>query len=666
MKSKFWLAFFSLSSSSAFVLSACSDALNSRPKTLDTPPEHEKPNQTNDNQVPLELPKVTPPATDSNVKDEAAEYAKNRIRYVALGDSITAGYNGDLAGIDTSGQFNFETKQIVGWSYPSYFASYVEQTQPGSIGSYHNLGLSGSTIDDWLYLLGDNVVGYNPTSRSALFNSFKKDNEAHKNPYANRFSKYFGENENAFKPTGFNKSLEKIKDATLITITLSANDFFNKFPFFNLFNSSTNFSSIQSQVESIAKQIENNYVKLIQKISSLNPRARIVLLNYPKPLLRLSNLLETEIAKISSNLYKNGEKITVFQTLFDRVNKISFNTYKHIDDKNNVDFISAFNQNFWEKYAKDLSHNIFDIHPTKFGQKQMGLELFLKLSKTTTDNSDSNPFWKESNNYKNEDANTFKKFLKFNSNINLQKLISNYVAKDNKPIVLLNNLSNDINSDLEKIEKQKNWSYPLKYFLNNLNIQGNVIYSKIKSFIFLGEIESNELDAFLIKKYDDKSNLVHLINFFLKDKSFFNGALNKSVEMLDNLENQNFTKEILETNLKKSFQNDIESNFLNLAFELSDLSKEKFIKEQITEIQELIKPNKKLNTIFVHLLKQFLPTFEFIKKFNFEELVKKSDFETKTQKFVESLLAIILLGKGSIYIIPSKLNNYIKELNAST
>ncbi|UUD37548.1 SGNH/GDSL hydrolase family protein [Mycoplasmoides fastidiosum] len=618
-KSKFLFGLFSISSISAFVLSACSDILSIPPQISSNHSEQESSDTNSEtnasantfpkidgNQSSEKSSRITPPSAESETtkptnpvepkvgpqsKDNVDKNDQHHIRYVALGDSVVAGYNGDLAGIDTSGEFNSTTKQITGWSYPSYFASYVEQVQPGSITSYDNLALSGSTIDDWLYLLGDTVSGYSPENRFNLFNSLKEDNKKNGNPYQNRFDKYFGQGEDAFKQKGFNESLEKIKAANLITITLSANDFFNKFNFANLFGKN-DLNTLNEQIKLIVGEIENNYIKLVNKLQKINPHATIVLVNYPQPLLRLTHLINQELAKSFSG--QSLETNNYLKFFFDSINQIPHGVYTKLTNKDKINFVSVFNATFWKNHSKELTHNLFDIHPTKYGQKQVGLELFLKLSldQTQINSHDKenpigelkklNPFWVMDEHYLKEDLGTFRQFLKFGSENDFSTLVKKYVGTKDKPLVLTDNLPNDTNADLEKIEKKENWSSPLRFFLNNLtNSNGNAnLYSVLKSLLF-PTANTNKLDEFMTTTYEGKSNFVHMLNYLLEDGSFLNKTLNDLVKKLDSLENQDFDKAILEQTLQTVFSTINPINYVSILTQFLNLSTQDFIKNNL-------------------------------------------------------------------------------------
>ncbi|MDQ0514042.1 lysophospholipase L1-like esterase [Mycoplasmoides fastidiosum] len=710
-KSKFLFSIFSISSISAFVLSACSDILSIPPRISNNHSGQESSNTNSDanasprtfpnidgNQSSTNSSRVIPSSTgsgtskpnnsaESKSKDSVDENDQQRIRYVALGDSITAGYNGDLAGIDTSGDFDTTAKNITGWSYPSYFASYIEQTQPGLIGSYHNLGLSGSTIDDWLYLLGDTVSGYHPENRFNLFNSLKEDNKKYENPYQNRFDTYFGQGADAFKQKGFTESLKKIRAANLITITLSANDFFNKFNFANLFGK-INLTQLNQQINLVVEEIQTNYIKLVKKLQSINPQATIVLVNYPQPLLRLTHLINQELAKIfKGQSLKTNNYLEFF---FDSINQIPRGVYTKLTNKNKVNFVSVFNPTFWKQHSKELTHNLFDIHPTKYGQKQIGLELFLKLSlnQTQIESHDKenltselkklNPFWAMDEQYLTQDLGTFHQFLKFGSETSFATLVEKYVGTKDKPLVLTDNLSNDTNTDLENIGKKENWSSPLRFFLNNLaNSNGNGnLYSVLKSLLFPTATNTNKLDEFMTTIYEGKSNFIHILNYLLEDGSFLNKTLNDLVKKLDSLENQDFDKAILEQTFQTVFSTINPINYVSILTQLLNLSTQDFIKKQLGKIQELIKPDGDLNTIVLNLLKQFLPKLESLNSIvkivlgiqskNLKDLISKPNFETITKNFAKDLLTIFLVGPGGLTQITAKLASYIDELNGTS
>ncbi|MDQ0514039.1 hypothetical protein J2Z62_000477 [Mycoplasmoides fastidiosum] len=410
------------------------------------------------------------------------------------------------------------------------------------------------------------------------------------------------------------------------------------------------------------------------------------MVNYPQPLLRLTSLINGELTKLLQT--KDVEVTDLLGSLFDIVNRIPHNTYENLTNKDKVNFISVFNSTFWNKYKKELAHNLFDIHPTKYGQKQIGLELFLKLSldqsKTESkdpENSTSelqklNPFWAMNEQYLTQDLGTFRQFLKFGPENTFTKLVEKYVGTNDKPLVLEDNLPNDTNASLEKIAKLESWSYPLRFFLNNLassNGNGN-LYSVLRSLVFTTVAATPELDRFMITAYENKSNFVHLLNYLLEDRSFLNTFLNNLVKKLDTLTNQDFTQTVLETTLQAVFAAVNPISYLSILTQLLNLAKQDFIKDQVEIIKPLIEPNGDLNIIVVNLIKQFLPKLEtlgdivksllHIDHKNLDGLLSKSNFEVATQNFAKELLTLFLVTSGNALVdIPNKLSHYIDELN---
>ena len=84
---------------------------------------------------------------------------QTKINYLAIGDSITAGFNSEL-GWEAPGRYDPVTNKISGLSFPSFIAQYINKVEPNRLASYENLGITGSRITDWLYMLGAGSDAY--------------------------------------------------------------------------------------------------------------------------------------------------------------------------------------------------------------------------------------------------------------------------------------------------------------------------------------------------------------------------------------------------------------------------------------------------------------------------------------------------------------------------
>lgn len=87
------------------------------------------------------------------------DLSKEKIRYIAIGDSISEGFNGKY-------NFGFSGKMddygnINGTSWPSFFARYIQNVNKNILESFENFSISSTRPEDWIYFLGINNEKYN-------------------------------------------------------------------------------------------------------------------------------------------------------------------------------------------------------------------------------------------------------------------------------------------------------------------------------------------------------------------------------------------------------------------------------------------------------------------------------------------------------------------------
>ncbi|MBG0730575.1 SGNH/GDSL hydrolase family protein [Mycoplasma sp. 'Moose RK'] len=147
------------------------------------------------------------------VRTSDAEKLKE-VKYLAIGDSVTAGFNQETY---TDYQGKFTDNKPSGLSYPAFFAHFLQKINPSSLVSYENLAFSGATVKNWLYLLKpdkypDGKISDNP------FVSKETQNSANFNNLSTVFNK--------FEKPSFPTLIQKVSDANLLTMTVGANDIF--------------------------------------------------------------------------------------------------------------------------------------------------------------------------------------------------------------------------------------------------------------------------------------------------------------------------------------------------------------------------------------------------------------------------------------------------------
>ncbi|RCT49264.1 SGNH/GDSL hydrolase family protein, partial [Ureaplasma urealyticum] len=115
---------------------------------------------------------------------------QTKINYLAIGDSITAGFNSEL-GWEAPGRYDPITNKISGLSFPSFIAQYINKVEPNRLASYENLGITGSRIEDWLYMLGAGSDEYFKNQEYRVFDFSKQMDQQKDKPFKNRLSKFF-------------------------------------------------------------------------------------------------------------------------------------------------------------------------------------------------------------------------------------------------------------------------------------------------------------------------------------------------------------------------------------------------------------------------------------------------------------------------------------------
>lgn len=424
-----------------------------------------------------------------------------KVKYVALGDSISAGFDSQLDK-DYPGNYDKEKNEVTGISFPTYLASFIKNSNADNskLESYTNYASSGTTLEDWKFLL--------TVDESKLKELAEKD----KNKLAYYKTK-FGEDiiERA------KQVKEELQKANLVTITLAANDFMElvakklKDPKFieqiqNIKANPTNAiagvsSAFQDTFKEMKKRIDDFSAELKKHVKTEN----VNFIGYPLPLPHLFVLLDGYLFK------NNGSSLIVSQMAVESLNK---NIQSQVT-KNKFNFINPYDFSFWTDNSNinKLSPTLFDIHPGSFGYKKMAQDVFIKLivPERNSDKLNENGI-KWDNKYIFTDKDSFTTQLEFANQYKTVKKV----------------LTDDINGNLFKedeifkkfSDKRKNkWEWYKKRVLNSSLVK-NILNGAIDSLIQFPTI----------KEADPSSRLS---NFFTKNN---NENLNKLKKWLDESE----------------------------------------------------------------------------------------------------------------------------------
>ncbi|WP_027121176.1 SGNH/GDSL hydrolase family protein [Mycoplasma leonicaptivi] len=281
-----------------------------------------------------------------------------KIRYVALGDSITAGFDGTLTR-DYQGSKN-ENGEITGVSYPSFLARILDQN--GRVESYDNFAISGSTTADWINLL-------------------KIDYQSNK--FKNKSVDYlFGDSEQYSK-----KVKDKLKDANLITLSLGANDVFELL--FSSIKENDAFKIIKKFLEKkplisdaitlvndvlkdTIPEIQKRLLSLLANLKVMAPNANINIISYPTPMQLIIQKIDDFIKEqLGSTI--NLDFIKIFMDFLN-------DNIKTVAKISNVNYVQIYNWDYWKQNSTNLASIYFDIHPNTKGYKKIALDLYLKIT----------------------------------------------------------------------------------------------------------------------------------------------------------------------------------------------------------------------------------------------------------------------------------------------
>ncbi|MGZ9800655.1 SGNH/GDSL hydrolase family protein [Mycoplasma sp. AC1221] len=286
--------------------------------------------------------------------------ANEKIRYVAIGDSITEGFDGTL--LRSYPGKKEADGSISGVSYPAYLARLLNQNN--RVDDFENFAISGSRLLDWLRL-------FNIPYQSGI-------------PYENKNEiTIFGKDWKTYAQ----KVKAKLKDANLVTFSLSANDML-----FLLFQQASKDDVVKIVKKYLAKQaiaadvvafftkllndaLRETQKRLLTFVSNLRtfaPKANINIISYPTPMFGMANILRDYVNKLLGGNFD----ISPFDFLINHLN----NGLKEAAKRANINFIQAVNADYWNHNVTKFTTLFFDIHPNIFGYKKIAMDIYLKIT----------------------------------------------------------------------------------------------------------------------------------------------------------------------------------------------------------------------------------------------------------------------------------------------
>ena len=572
---------------------------------------------------------------------------KGQIKYLSIGDQYSTQYNENIGGY-----FDEKTKNIYGLSYSSYLANYINllSDQNTYLKSYSNLGLSNSTLDEWLHLLDPKK--YPITNK--INQNFEYNKKLNQNTQINGKSK----NETFFNnfKTNVNGKYsfldEALRSANLLTMSLGMNDFLDTNEFLDIIwkltysnlsieEAKKYFDKIFNNILARRDSIIEKFNQLIKLIREKNPNVNINLVGYISPFLKFAKLIE------------NKYTLNYLQIITDIINE----TIKKVASTHKINYLNFENQKYIMDNASKLTDGFLNSSINLMAHKKLAQDLIMKMALSTKDyetliskkpknqiNSDIEALLakklptKPKNNttsdyefYKSLDfemkSGLIKNTILGLSGNNIDSFKKEYEFEQyfyNKQIID-NNQKNKYNVDF-----LKNYEY---LFNNGINYSNDEIISFIKNALQYFGIDFNKFKNiidFVEKSLNDKnqkSNIINLINLV-----FNNRTINKLINQINynvdeifksnHLENIN-TEEIFNLIVKMLSSSNTLYNILKEFF-LSD-----FFKENIHEQWTLT---------FLNLFSKDILKSKLIEKLFNKDIAKIISNAIKDQDFFDSFV----------------------------
>ncbi|AWX70515.1 hypothetical protein DP067_04160 [Mycoplasmopsis anatis] len=508
-----------------------------------------------------------------------------KIKYVAIGDSITAGFDGTL---EKDYKGSFENGLVTGLSYPSYLSRLFNKIN--RLESFDNYSVTGSTINEWIDLLQLSTNPKDLVSESSLISRFGKD----------------------YKLLA-KEIIKQLKESNFITLSIGANDFIHTFidaikqsgitqSIQLILNDNPTFGPLIEDVKKILdssiKEVSRRLQVFASEIKKLAPDANINFISYPTPFLKLKYMIDNFVKNFAGDIAKDFS-ITDFFT------GILNNTIKLNANRNGINFINPVNNQFWNKNAQKISSIWFDIHPNTNGYKKLAIDLFIKLT---------NPSLIIDDYEKLGDFNFSTDFLKSDyQTASYQIEIENY-SQTIKEIIGLSdwefiNKKDKFETDLEALRSTDNFGKRM------LRISGS--FKKITQGLVTSIVKSD-----YIKIIDPNGTLQQFLteDGFRRSEQIVTWLLNSGYlsELISNLQNELtklveenpnasiFDEGVITSVITKSFTN--EKSVLNL---LKSLAKSDFIQQNKNEIREIsnnLRDSKLMGILFTKL-KSFISPY---------------------------------------------------------
>ncbi|WNM16867.1 SGNH/GDSL hydrolase family protein [Mesomycoplasma ovipneumoniae] len=383
---------------------------------------------------------------------QETEELLDKINYLSLGDSISAGFNWDYS-FDVRGMLD-ENNQVKGLSYPAFFANFIQKVNPNALKSFDNLALSWTTVTDWLYLLNPENEKYKNSDKTHFRFNYHLDKKLN-SPYGQQIREVFDD----FSATSFPKLHKKIQDSNLITLSLGANDLIESIdfrviakPLQKLATKAEASFEFMQNIELAYQKIYRNLLKLVENLRKINPNVRIVLVGY--------NSLTSNIVKFFEKLLTN--EIGLPENYANLAIKRLNSTIRQVAKVQKVQYVDLYNEKIWQENPAEFATKELDIHPSTKGYKKMAQDLLFKLAFEQDilfkNQAAQKLGWDKD--YIEKDLNNYRRILNIASNSQILEALSLEGSTD-KFISETSQIEQRTTKDIQKTEKS-----PIENFVN--------------------------------------------------------------------------------------------------------------------------------------------------------------------------------------------------------
>lgn len=611
-------------------------------------------------------PEPNDPNKIYNTKSNNFIDKNSKIKYLSIGDSISAGFTGLL---DQDYHGSLKNGKVNGMSFAAYLASLLNN-EKGRLEEFDNFATSNATALEWLDLLGVNYESINPL--------FKNSDSLYKTTF-NRFG-----NLDEFKKL----LIKKIKEANLMTMTIGANDFLRMISSLlqaSNFNKLINELMLKGSLDQntlikfaldfinvAQEEIKARVLKLIERIKEINPNVNLSLVSYPTPILRfVSSIIEF----LPDSIKQQFKNFNIPELLIDQLNNAIKDAVLQANIRNlNVGYLDTFDAEFWNKNQQKLASMVFDIHPTIYGYKKMAWDAYLKLTNGEIDRRNLSRFgW--SNHYINKNANTHFHTVELRDDPTevYKKLFGNEKDEALKNLLSEDELYKSIKSQISNANFAKRLTNFPTDMLNEIAIS---MFIKYLGSSLIREFDPNEtlLNFFKSSNY---ASVKALVKWF-KSSKWFKEQLTKAQKLADEKDWDNdglagvaFLKKeyILEIFRETFFKPE---SLLSLTKEILDSDFSKEYKEGFSKtielfLQSALKNNKLEKSIDLIASNTYNKVSEYLSLEDYRKLLSKIVKSDNLPKFFgTSLKSILSSSENPNFNSASTFNELIKFFFSSS